>query len=125
MEMNAALSALGALSQETRLRAFRLLVCAGDDGLPAGQVAQGLAIPAATLSFHLKELVRAGLLESRREGRSIRYALRVEGMRDLLQFLTDDCCRGRPELCVPQPGISEVAGDAARSGPKIGRSSSG
>lgn len=100
MELLSATVALGALAQETRLRAFRLLVCAGPGGLPAGQVAETLDVPPATLSFHLKELARAGLVESRREGRSIRYALRVEGMRALLRFLSDDCCQGHPELCL-------------------------
>lgn len=97
--MDAALVALGALAQETRLRVFRLLVRAGSGGLPAGRVAEILDVLPATLSFHLKELTRAGLVEARREGRSIRYALRVEGMREFLTFLSEDCCQGRPELC--------------------------
>ena len=67
--------------------------------MPAGEIAERLDIPSATLTFHLKELSHAGLVESRREGRSIIYSLRVEGMRDLLTFLTKDCCKGQPELC--------------------------
>jgi DNA-binding transcriptional ArsR family regulator len=102
MKLNTAVIALGALAQETRLRAFRLLVCAGADGLPAGQIAESLDIPPATLSFHLKELSRAGLVDSRREGRSIRYILCVEGMQEFLKFLSNDCCQGHPELCLPQ-----------------------
>jgi len=100
--MDHALEALAALAQETRLRAFRLLVCAGRDGLPAGQIAEALQVPPATLSFHLKELTRAGLIGARREGRSIRYALQVEGMQEFLLFLSDDCCGGHPDLCLPQ-----------------------
>jgi DNA-binding transcriptional ArsR family regulator len=102
METHSAIAALAALAQETRLRAFRLLVCAGDEGLPAGRLAEALTVPPATLSFHLKELTRAGLVEPHRHGRSIRYALRVEGMQEFLRFLSDDCCQGRPELCLPQ-----------------------
>ncbi|GJM43630.1 MAG: transcriptional regulator [Gemmatimonadota bacterium] len=109
MELESAIAALGALAQETRLRAFRLLVRAGTEGLPAGVIAEGLDIPPATLSFHLKELSRAGLVHSRREGRSIRYTLGVERMQELLQFLGDDCCQGHPELCLPraQPGTGK------------------
>jgi DNA-binding transcriptional ArsR family regulator len=99
MEIIQAVQALGALAQESRLRIFRLLVPAGPSGIPAGEIAEELGLPAATLTFHLKELVHGGLIESRREGRSIRYSLRVDGMRELLEFLTRDCCKGRPELC--------------------------
>lgn len=101
MELSAAVIALSALAQESRLRAFLLLVREGPDGMAAGEIGEQLGIPAATLSFHLKELTRAGLLESRREGRSVRYALRVEGMQEFLRFLTQDCCQGHPELCAP------------------------
>ena len=100
MEIKQAVIALTALAQESRLRIFRLLVPAGEDGLAAGEIAERLEIPPATLTFHLKELNHAGLVESRREGRSIFYSLRVEGMRELLTFLADDCCQGHPELCV-------------------------
>lgn len=99
MEIKQAVIALTALAQESRLRVFRLLVPAGTVGLPAGEIAERLDIPSATLTFHLKELSHAGLVESRREGRSIIYSLRVEGMRDLLTFLARDCCKGQPELC--------------------------
>lgn len=94
-----AVTALAALAQESRLEIFRLLVVAGESGVAAGSIASELSIPVATLSFHLKELSHAGLVESKREGRSIRYSLCVSGMRDLLLFLTKDCCKGRPELC--------------------------
>lgn len=99
MKIKQAVIALTALAQESRLGVFRLLVPAGEAGLPAGEIAERLAIPAATLSFHLKELTHAGLIESRREGRSVIYSLRVEGMRELLSFLARDCCQDRPELC--------------------------
>lgn len=99
MEITEAVTALAALAQESRLKVFRLLVPAGGEGLAAGEIAERLGIPPATLSFHLKEISRAGLIESRREGRLIRYALRVEGMRGLMRFLAEDCCQGNPELC--------------------------
>jgi ArsR family transcriptional regulator len=101
MEVKTAVTALTALAQESRLKIFRLLVQAGEDGLAAGEIAEELDIPAATLTFHLKELSHAGLVDSQREGRSIRYALRIEGIRDLLNYLLHDCCKGRPELCGP------------------------
>jgi len=99
MEIKQAVTALTALAQESRLRVFRLLVPTGEAGLPAGVIAERLGIPSAPLTFHLKELCPAGLVESRRESRSIIYSLRVEGMRDLLKFLARDCCKGQPELC--------------------------
>ena len=91
--------ALAALAQESRLAAFRLLVRAGTDGMPAGKIAEQLEIAPATLSFHLKELSNADLIQQRREGRSIIYSLHVESMQSLLAFLVEDCCQGRPELC--------------------------
>lgn len=97
MEIKQAVMSLTALAQESRLRVFRLLVAAGE--MPAGEIAERLALPPATLTFHLKELSHAGLVESRREGRSIIYSLRCDGMRELLEFLAKDCCQGQPELC--------------------------
>jgi DNA-binding transcriptional ArsR family regulator len=99
MEIKQAVTSLAALAQESRLQIFRLLVPAGTAGIPAGEIAEQLKIPPATATFHLKELTHAGLIESRREGRSIIYSLRVEGMRELLTFLAKDCCQGQPELC--------------------------
>jgi ArsR family transcriptional regulator, arsenate/arsenite/antimonite-responsive transcriptional repressor len=94
-----AVAALAALAQETRLAIFRHLVSAGEQGAPAGAIAAALDVPAPTLSFHLKELDRAGLIESRRDGRSIYYSANYAAMRQLLDFLTEDCCRGHPEVC--------------------------
>ncbi len=101
MKMKEAVASLSALAQESRLEVFRLLVRTGPKGLPAGILAEQLGVPPATLSFHLKELVNAGLIDSRRDGRSIIYALRVEGIRGLMAFLAEDCCQGQPELCSP------------------------
>ncbi len=99
MEERQAIEALAALAHESRLRVFRLLVRHAARGRSAGQIAAALDIPPATLSFHLKELARAGLIDSRRNGRSIHYSLNVPGGRALLAFLLQDCCGGRPELC--------------------------
>jgi DNA-binding transcriptional ArsR family regulator len=99
MEVKTAVTALTALAQESRLKVFRLLVTAGADGLAAGEIAQSLDIPPATLTFHLKELSHAGLIVSQREGRSIRYSIRVDGVCELLTYLLQDCCNGQPELC--------------------------
>ena len=103
MESKEAVQALSALAQEARLSVFRLLVAGGEPGLPAGEIASHCAIPPNTLSFHLKELTNAGLLDSRRDGRSIIYSVNTTGISDLLSFLTEDCCRGRPDLCLPPP----------------------
>src|SRR3546814_626082 len=109
MEMKQAIDALAALAQESRLAVFRLLVREGLDGLSAGAIADVLAIPAPTLSFHLNQLSAAGLVVSRRDGRSIIYAANHPRMRDLLGFLVDDCCQGRPELCAPVLERGEAA----------------
>lgn len=99
MEVKTAATALAALAQEYRLSVFRLLVPAGAAGLAAGEIAESLEIPPATLTFHLKELRHAGLIESRREGRSIRYSICESGVCELIAFLLQDCCNGQPELC--------------------------
>jgi DNA-binding transcriptional ArsR family regulator len=94
-----AAEAFAALAQETRLAVFRLLVGEGPTGLPAGAIAARLAVAPSTLSFHLAQLERAGLIRSARVRRQIFYALDVEGTRRLVGFLTRDCCRGNPDLC--------------------------
>ncbi|MEF2073036.1 ArsR/SmtB family transcription factor [Consotaella aegiceratis] len=99
MKDETAVAALAALAHADRLAAFRLLVKAGPNGLPSGEIADTLAIPPTRMSFHLATLERAGLLASRRDGRRILYAARYDEMRGLLAFLTEDCCNGRPEIC--------------------------
>ena len=101
MDVRRASRAFNALSQETRLKAFRLLVRAGTEGMAAGEIARILAVPHNTLSSHLAILVNAGLALSRREGRWVIYRIDLEGTRDLLSFLVEDCCQGRPEDCAP------------------------
>jgi ArsR family transcriptional regulator, arsenate/arsenite/antimonite-responsive transcriptional repressor len=100
MEINSAVTSLGALAQETRLSIFRLLVEAGPEGVSAGRIGDTLEVPAATLSFHLKELARAGLVSTRQERQFIYYAVDFERMADLMTFLTQNCCRGMPEKCL-------------------------
>ena len=99
MHEPAAVAALSALAHQHRLRIFRLLVRAGPSGVPAGEIAESVGISPTNTSFHLKELDHAGLATPTREGRFVRYAVRVEGMRQLLTYLTEDCCQGQPELC--------------------------
>jgi ArsR family transcriptional regulator, arsenate/arsenite/antimonite-responsive transcriptional repressor len=94
-----AISALAALAQPTRLAIFRLLIKHEPDGITAGVIADTIGAPHNTLSSHLAILVRAGLLRSIREGRTIIYRSNVEGMRALIAFLVSDCCDGHPELC--------------------------
>jgi len=96
-----ALASLSALAHDGRLSVFRLLVKAGPDGLAAGAIARKLATQPNTMSAQLLVLSNAGLIGARREGRSIIYAADFERMGQLLQFLTKDCCGGRPEICGP------------------------
>lgn len=104
MKTQDAVLKLNALSQESRIEIFRLLVREGESGMSAGEIAEKMNIQPNTLSFHLKELSAAGLIQSERHGRSIIYSLIVDGMRDLIHFLTEDCCQGKPELCNPNNG---------------------
>jgi DNA-binding transcriptional ArsR family regulator len=99
MESKEAVAVLAALAQETRLAIFRHLVKAGEDGVPAGSIATALEVPGPTLSFHLKELERTGIINSRRESRLIYYSANYAVMRVLIDFLTEDCCNGHPEVC--------------------------
>lgn len=101
MKTDAALAALAALSQRTRLDVFRFLVQAGHAGAPVGSIAEALDVAAPTLSFHLKELSHADLVTGRQEGRFIRYTANFAAMSGLVDFLTENCCRGRPGLCGP------------------------
>jgi ArsR family transcriptional regulator, arsenate/arsenite/antimonite-responsive transcriptional repressor len=101
MEKIDVVAALAALAQDNRLDTFRLLVRAGPDGLPAGQVAAALGLPPNTLSFHFDRLRQAGLVTVRRAGRSMIYAARFDTMRALLGYLTENCCEGPPNQCRP------------------------
>ena len=101
MDERQALTAFGALSQETRLRILRLLVVAGPDGIAAGAVAEQVEVSPSNVSFHLKELERAGLVSARRDSRSIVYSAEYDSLTGLIRFLMEDCCAGRPEICAP------------------------
>ncbi|MEQ1956442.1 helix-turn-helix transcriptional regulator [Mesorhizobium sp. CN2-181] len=101
MDKISALAALAALGQETRLDVFRLLVRAGQDGVPAGEIADRLNAVQNTVSAHLKVLAHAGLIRAERDGRIVRYVADMTGFRDLLAYLMEDCCNGSPELCQP------------------------
>lgn len=101
MDEPRALAAFGALSQETRLRIVRLLVRAGPAGMAAGAVGEAAGVSASNVSFHLKELERAGLVGARRRARSIIYAADYAALSGLAAFLLRDCCGGRPEVCAP------------------------
>jgi ArsR family transcriptional regulator len=94
MELQEALIIFDALSQETRLLAFRLLVQAGESGLPAGALSEDLGIPHNTLSFHLTHLSNAGMVRFRKQGRSIIYSANFETMNQMITFLVKDCCSG-------------------------------
>ncbi|MFM2119647.1 MAG: hypothetical protein RL722_1115 [Pseudomonadota bacterium] len=106
MDENQAVIALAALAQAQRLRVFRALVVAGPDGLTPGELSAALEIPGSTLSFHLKELMRAELVDVEREGRSLRYRPRFDQMNGLLAYLTDHCCQGQPCLSATAHGCS-------------------
>ena len=101
MELETAIKRLSAIAQEARLEVFRLLVKAGPAGMAAGDIARDLSVAANTMSAQLLVLSNAGLVRARRDGRSIIYAVNYEAMRDLLVFLTEDCCGGRAEMCAP------------------------
>jgi ArsR family transcriptional regulator, arsenate/arsenite/antimonite-responsive transcriptional repressor len=105
MEKKAALAALVGLSQESRLDIFRLLVEHGPEGLAAGAIAERLRIANATLSFHLKELSHAGLVVGRQEGRFIYYSANFTSVNALVDYLTENCCKGSSCVvaCVPSP----------------------
>src|SRR5687768_8589012 len=99
MKTSLAVEALGALAHESRLAVYRLLVTRGPDGYNPGELAERLGIPAPTLSFHLKELQQAGLVSSRREGRFLHYSANFTHMRELVGFLTENCCTQSDAEC--------------------------
>lgn len=102
MELNQAVTALSALAQESRLAVYRLLVQAGPEGMVAGLIAERLAIPLPTLSFHLRTLAHAGLIQGRHEGRFVRYMADFEAMHSLIDYLSENCCGGDASVCAPQ-----------------------
>jgi ArsR family transcriptional regulator, arsenate/arsenite/antimonite-responsive transcriptional repressor len=99
MKTKDVVAALAALAQESRLAIYRLLVQGGPQGMAAGAIAEELGLPPATLSFHLKELSRAGLVASRQEGRFVIYSANFDAMVKLVGFLTENCCGGN---CAPE-----------------------
>ncbi len=109
MEIKTAVVSLAALALEGRLSIFRLLVQAGPEGLPAGEIARRLESLPNTLSANLNVLSNAGLVASRRDGRSIIYTANYDAMRDLLGFLMEDCCGGAPEICAPLAAVASRA----------------
>lgn len=117
MEISTAVTTLAGLAQETRLSIYRLLVEAGPQGLAAGAIGEALKVPGATLSFHLKELARAGLVKSRPEKQFIYYAVDFERMAALMTFLTRNCCKGMPQECltVVETELSRCCARATRS----------
>jgi len=102
MKIKNAVEALSALAQESRLSIFRLLVQAGKEGVAAGVIGEQLGIPAATLSFHLKELARAKLVKSKTEGRYVIYSASFTEMDKLIAYLTENCCAGDAAQCAPR-----------------------
>ena len=113
MEIQTAVVKLAALAQETRLSIYRLLVQAGRDGESVGRIGQKLNTPGATLSFHLKELSRAGLVSARQERQFIYYAVDFERMAELMTFLTQNCCQGMPQKCLTV--VETALGDCCAS----------
>ncbi|MBN8995215.1 MAG: helix-turn-helix transcriptional regulator [Rhizobiales bacterium] len=101
MDNTATILGLAALAQDTRLEAFRLLVSQEPQGIAAGEIARRLAVPHNTMSAHLAVLSRAGLIRSERHSRSIVYRAELDHLRELVTYLLQDCCGGRPELCAP------------------------
>lgn len=109
MDEKSAVAAFSALGQGTRLDVFRLLIRAGSEGVPAGEIAARVGALQNTSSAHLKVLLHAGMVRAIRDGRSVRYVADMGGLRSLLAFLMQDCCNGSPELC--QPVIDAIACD--------------
>ena len=107
MKSNDVVAALAALAQESRLAVYRLLVKRGPDGFTPGELTQKLDIPAPTMSFHLKELQRANLVSSRRDGRFLYYSANYQQMNELLAFLTENCCSLTGSTCASSCASSE------------------
>ena len=107
MDQKAAVTALAALAQDTRLELFRLLVATGPEGLPAGVIAERLGVLPSSLTFHLNQLHHAGLVMQRRRSRQLIYSAEYDAMNDLLAYLTENCC-GRGQPCVPACNPAEI-----------------
>lgn len=115
MDERQALAAFGALSQETRLKIVRLLVVAGPGGLAAGEIAARVEVSPSNVSFHLKELERAGLVSQERDGRSIAYSAGYDALGELVRFLMEDCCAGNPQICAPALDVAACCSIPARN----------
>jgi len=124
MDQKRAIAALGALAQETRLELFRLLVTRGPEGLPAGVIAEKLGVMPSSLSFHLQQLVHAGLITQRRLSRQLIYSAEYGAMNELMAYLTENCCgRGAalcPPVCNPADTFAEGENDEAPARPRVG-----
>ena len=124
MDQKRAIAALGALAQETRLELFRLLVTCGPEGLPAGVIAEKLGVMPSSLSFHLQQLVHAGLITQRRLSRLLIYSANYGTMNELMAYLTENCCgRGAalcPPVCNPADTFAEGENDEAPARPRVG-----
>ncbi len=114
MKKTDAVAILAALAQDNRLDVFRLLVEAGHEGMPAGHIAASLGIPPNALTFHLDRLREAGLVTVRRDGRMMIYAARFEAMNGLIDYLTNQCCQGAPEKCLPKPSLGKRKAERVR-----------
>ena len=111
-----AIASLAALAQETRLAIFRLLVQRGPEGMPAGAIAEALGVPASSLSFHLAQLSRAGLIVQRRASRQLIYSADFAGMNALMGYLTENCCGGNAAACLP--ACAPPAAESPSNNPK-------
>lgn len=112
MDVSAVIRALGALAQEHRLAAYRLLVQAGEEGMPAGAIAEKLGVASSSMSFHLAALAHAGLVAQRRQSRLVIYSANYPAMTALMGYLTENCCGGVPcdapvPCCPPQTGVAD------------------
>lgn len=113
MKTAEAIKVLSALAQESRLAIFRLLIEKGPEGLPVGVIGETLGLPSATLSFHLKELLHAGLVTSRQSGRFIYYAPVIASMNGLVDYLTENCCAGSGGDCLSTPATKRATAKRA------------
>lgn len=113
METNNAVTALAALAHDSRLSVFRLLVEAGPEGLPAGEISSRIGLAASSLSFHLKELSHAGLIRSRQAGRYVIYSANFGAMNALVGFLTENCCRESRSECLESGDCSVKEGESS------------